>query len=274
MYVPVCRCYTESERRKERAKGKEKMKENKYDDIVFFQKYSEMDRSKKGLEGAGEWKTLEKMLPCFEGKRVLDLGCGYGWHCEYAAEHGAVSVTGVDISRKMLEVAGNSHGGEKIRYLCLPMEEVEFPDASFDVILSSLAFHYVKDFRELAEKADRFLAPGGEFIFSVEHPVFTSNGSQDWFYDDQGKILHFPVDHYYEEGKRKAVFLGEEVIKYHRTLTTYVNTLLDLGMELTGLQEPQPPEEMLDSVPGMREELRRPMMLLLKARKRGRADHR
>ena len=47
-------------------------KENKYDDDIFFQKYSQMSRSQKGLAGAGEWETLKKMLPDFKGKRVLD----------------------------------------------------------------------------------------------------------------------------------------------------------------------------------------------------------
>ena len=65
------------------------MKENKYDDPQFFEKYSHMARSEQGLEGAGEWYALQKMLPDFSGKRVLDLGCGYGWHCRYAARQGA-----------------------------------------------------------------------------------------------------------------------------------------------------------------------------------------
>ena len=54
------------------------MQENKYDNDVFFAKYCQMDRSQKGLEGAGEWATLEPMLPDFAQKRVLDLGCGFG----------------------------------------------------------------------------------------------------------------------------------------------------------------------------------------------------
>lgn len=54
------------------------MKENKYDDEVFFEKYSQMDRSKEGLAGAGEWETLKELIPDFTGKRMLDLGCGYG----------------------------------------------------------------------------------------------------------------------------------------------------------------------------------------------------
>ena len=46
------------------------MKENKYDDPVFFEKYSEMDRSRLGLKGAGEWETLQKLLPDFQGKKI------------------------------------------------------------------------------------------------------------------------------------------------------------------------------------------------------------
>ena len=112
----------------------------------------------------------------------------------------------------------------------------------------------------------QWLSPGGDFVFSVEHPVFTSYGSQDWYYDADGKILHFPVDRYYYEGQRDAVFLGEHVIKYHRTLTTYLNTLLDAGFRILSVIETQPPEHLMD-LPGMKDEMRRPMMLLVAARK-------
>ena len=69
-----------------------------------------MSRSQQGLEGAGEWPALQKLLPNFKGKRVLDLGCGYGWHCIYAMEQGALSATGVDLSEKMLAVARQKTG--------------------------------------------------------------------------------------------------------------------------------------------------------------------
>jgi hypothetical protein len=86
---------------------------------------------------------------------------------------------------------------------------------------------------------------GGDFIFSVEHPIFTAYGAQDWYCDAQGKRLHWPVDQYFSEGMRRAVFLGEEVIKYHKTLTTYVNILINSGFEITGLIEPTPEENIL-----------------------------
>ncbi|MDQ0875695.1 SAM-dependent methyltransferase [Paenibacillus sp. V4I3] len=71
------------------------MKQNKYDDLGFFEKYSEMPRSIGGLNAAGEWPVLRTMIPALRDKRVLDLGCGFGWHCQYAREQQARSVVGV-----------------------------------------------------------------------------------------------------------------------------------------------------------------------------------
>lgn len=244
------------------------MKENKYDDKIFFDKYSQMDRSIKGLAGAGEWHQLKKMLPSFENRRVLDLGCGFGWHCAYAIENGASKAVGVDISENMLQRARSENGSAKTEYLCMPIEDIDFPADSFDIVLSSLAFHYVESFEEICKKVSGVLLAGGSFVFSVEHPVFTAYGTEDWYYDREGNILHWPVDNYFTEGKRDSNFLGETVLKYHKTLTTYVNTLLKTGFCLTELVEPEPSEEMLQSVPGMENELRRPMMLLVSAQKK------
>lgn len=166
----------------------------------------------------------------------------------------------------MLNIAKQKNKDEKTEYQCIAMEDLDFEEASFDVIISSLAFHYVKDFESLANNISKWLKQGGEFVFSVEHPVFTSYGTQDWYYDENGNILHFPVDNYYYEGKREAVFLGEKVIKYHRTLTTYLNTLLQKGFMLQHIIESKPPQSMMH-LEGMKDEMRRPMMLLLSFKK-------
>lgn len=242
------------------------MKENKYDNKDFFIQYSKMERSKKGLQGAGEWFELKKLLSDIYGKKILDLGCGYGWHCKYFIENGAEYVLGTDISHKMLEVAKEKNNDSKIIYKCIAMEDLNFPQKTFDIVFSSLAFHYVKDFQTLVKNIFKWLKIDGELIFSVEHPVFTSYGTQDWYYDNEGNIIHFPVDNYFYEGKRDTVFLGEKIEKYHRTLTTYLNTLLQNGFEFQNIIEPQPPEEMI-KIPGMKNELRRPMMLLISVKK-------
>lgn len=244
------------------------MKENKYDNAQFFEAYSQFPRSVEGLSAAGEWPELKKLLPDFTGKRVLDIGCGFGWHCVYAAEHGAVDVIGTDISAKMLAVAKEKTTCPNVHYRQVAMEDLDFAADSFDVVVSSLAFHYTPDFAAMCQKVNDWLAAGGRFVFSVEHPVFTAEGSQDWAYDSDGKVAHWPVDRYYIEGERDAVFLGEHVTKYHRTLTTYMGSLLQSGFDVTDVVEPQPPAHLLNRVPGMRDELRRPMMLLMAANKK------
>jgi len=243
------------------------MKKNIYDDPVFFNKYSQMERSIKGLEGAGEWTTLESMLPDFSGKRVLDLGCGFGWHCQYAVERGATSVVGVDISERMLAVA-KEKTSEEIVYVHEPIETVNIAQSSFDVVISSLAFHYIEPFEGVLGRIYSWLVGGGDLVFSVEHPIFTSEGIQDWCYDTNGNIRHFPVDNYFYEGRRETRFLGERVLKYHKTLTTYLNSLIQVGFEITGVVEPQPSESMLELDASLRNELRRPMVLVVSTRKR------
>ena len=244
------------------------MKENKYDNSDFFSQYSQMSRSVEGLKGAGEWHVLQKMLPDFAGKRVLDLGCGFGWHCVYAIEHGATHVTGIDISKKMLEEARKRNPSPFIEYQCMAIEDFDFQPDSYDIVISSLTFHYLESFTDICRKINNCLTPGGAFVFSVEHPVFTAYGNQEWHYDQDGKPIHWPVDRYFTEGKRTAIFLGEEVVKYHKTLTTYINGLLQTGFEICELIEPQPDERLLDTIPGMKDELRRPMMLLISAKKK------
>lgn len=241
------------------------MRENKYDNEQFFAQYSRMERSTQGLAGAGEWHALRRMLPDFRGKRVLDLGCGFGWHCRYAAEQGAAQVIGTDISERMLSRAREINSAPAIEYRRMAIEDLDFPAGAFDIVLSSLAFHYVESFAMIAEKVAGCLTPGGSFVFSVEHPIFTAQGAQAWHLDAAGNPSHWPVDRYFEEGARQAVFLGETVTKYHRTLATYLQTLLQSGFTLTHFTEPTPDPGLLAAHPEYADELRRPMFAIFAA---------
>ncbi|RED40820.1 bifunctional 2-polyprenyl-6-hydroxyphenol methylase/3-demethylubiquinol 3-O-methyltransferase UbiG [Paenibacillus sp. VMFN-D1] len=243
------------------------MKQNKYDDSAFFAAYKEMPRSIGGLGAAGEWHEFKALLPDLQGKSVLDLGCGFGWHCRYAREQHAAAVVGVDISANMLESAREQSDDPAITYLQAPIEDIDFPDDHFDVVLSSLAFHYVQSFDAVCQKVHSCLKQGGTFVFSVEHPIFTSRPEQEWILDDQGSPLYWPVDHYQDEGVRNTAFLTDHVIKYHRTLSTYINDLIRTGFAITAVREPLPDPKLMHH-PGMKDETRRPMFLILSAEKK------
>ncbi|WP_129715251.1 bifunctional 2-polyprenyl-6-hydroxyphenol methylase/3-demethylubiquinol 3-O-methyltransferase UbiG [Pedobacter sp. SYP-B3415] len=243
------------------------MKENKYDNAAFFEAYSEMPRSKQGLTATGEWEALQKMLPGLKGKSVLDLGCGYGWHCIYAAEQGASRVVGIDLSEKMIAVAKSKSKDLPITYIQTAIEDFDRESSSFDVVFSSLALHYLPELDTTFKQVWNLLNDGGEFIFSMEHLVFTAREEQDWFKDEHGEVLHWPLDNYQDEGIRKTSFLGHEVVKYHRTLESILNGLLKTGFNIQAISEPKPPLHMLERDPALVHELRRPIFLMVRSRK-------
>ena len=244
------------------------MRQNKYDDPGFYENYSRMPRSAGGLEAAGEWPVFRDMLPDLNGKKVLDIGCGYGWHCRYARERQARAVVGVDLSEKMLERARESTADPAIDYRRMAIEDLDFPDGEFDAAISSLALHYVESFEDVCRKVHRILAPGGSFVLSVEHPVFTALAAQDWHYGPNGERLHWPVDRYFDEGSRRACFLGHDVVKYHRTVASHLNALIEAGFAIRKVAEPGPAPELLAKYPEMRDEARRPIFLLIAADKK------
>lgn len=241
------------------------MKQNKYDDPGFFANYSQMPRSIGGLNAAGEWPAFRSLIPNLQGKRVLDLGCGFGWHCRYAREQQARSVVGIDLSANMIARARECTDDATIEYRQHAIEDIDFAAGQFDVVISSLALHYVERFDLICQKVHHCLVSGGSFVFSVEHPIFTALAAQDWYYGPQGERLHWPVDDYQDEGARQARFLDHDVVKYHRTVATHVNALINSGFQITQLSEPQPTREILAKYPEMRDETRRPIFLLIAA---------
>lgn len=239
---------------------------NIYDDESFFEAYANMARSRGGLEAAGEWHQLQPLFPDVAGKRVLDLGCGCGWHCKYAADRGAARVLGLDLSRRMLERASRENAAPAITYRLCGIEDYAYPESAWDLVVSNLALHYVEDLEAAYRNVFRTLAPGGVFLFNIEHPVFTAGIREDWIYGGDGGPLYWPVDNYFFPGERETLFLGHSVRKQHHTLTQILNPLPRLGFHLEAVEEAVPPAEMMD-LPGMADELRRPMMLLVRARR-------
>lgn len=239
---------------------------NEYDNKEFFEQYAQMSRSREGLAGAGEWHQLKKMFPPLEGKKVLDLGCGYGWHCAYAAEQGASEILGIDVSERMIAEANKSSPDARICYRVSDLEQYEYPEETWDCVISNLALHYIEDLEQIYRSVHRTLKKGGTFLFNIEHPVYTAREGQDWIFDEKGSPLYWPVDDYFYPGKRHTRFLGCDVEKYHHTLTEIMNGLIRTGFRIEGVEEARPSEEMM-GIPGMKDEMRRPMMLMIRAGK-------
>ena len=240
--------------------------QNIYDDPVFFAGYAALPRSLLGLDAVFEWPSFRRLLPVsVTGLRVLDLGCGMGYMARDLRARGAASVLGVDLSERMLNEARRGGGDPAIAWLRADLASFAPPPASFDLIVSSLALHYIADYSALVKRAAIGLARGGRFVFSVEHPIFTANEPSDWHIGEDGTKAHWPVDRYQEQGERRTRWFTDGVVKYHRTVETYIAGLLAHGLTLTGIAEPVANPEQLADRPEWREEVRRPPFLLLAA---------
>lgn len=240
--------------------------QNIYDEAGFFGAYSALPRSVHGLAGAPEWPTLRSLLPALADSRVLDLGCGFGWFCRWAAEQGAASVLGVDVSQRMLERARAETQGSIVSYQRADLEGFAPEPAGFDLAYSSLAFHYLADLDGLLARVVAGLAPGGRLVCSVEHPLMTAPVLQRWSEDEAGRPA-WPVNGYLDEGVRRTDWLAKGVIKQHRTIATYLDLLRRNGFSLTQLVEWGPSAEQVSAHPEWRKERERPAFLLMAAQR-------
>lgn len=130
---------------------------NEYDNESFFREYAKLPRSRDGLCSAGEWHQLKPLFPPLQGKAVLDLGCGYGWHCRFAAEQGALRVLGIDLSRKMIDEAQKRSIEKQIEYRVCGIEEYEYPENMWDCVVSNLALHYIENLEAIFQKVHQTL---------------------------------------------------------------------------------------------------------------------
>lgn len=243
-------------------------KQNIYDNEIFFNGYKSIRENGNNANNLFEKPALFSMLPQLKNKAVLDLGCGYGEHCVSFVESGARKVIGIDISKKMLEIAEAENAHPKITYINIPMENIGELDGRFDVVVSSLAIHYVEDYKGLVCNVYNLLNKNGVFVFSQENPLNTCfSGGSRWTKDENGNKLCANISNYSTDGERESVWFVDKVKKYHRTFSTIINTLIECGFVIERLAEPVPTKETLDKYPEYRDLIHKPDFLLVKARK-------
>lgn len=242
-------------------------KQNIYDNETFFEGYKKIRERKVNANTLFEMPALFSLLPDLTGMRVLDLGCGFGEHCKEFIRLGAESVVGIDISEKMLEVSRAENADEKITYLRLPMEDLDQVEGQFNIVISSLAMHYVENFAGVVRNIGKKLTKGGLFVFSQEHPINTCHTTGErWTLDENGKKIHVNLKNYCIERENESVWFVDNVKRYHRKFSTIVNTLVDGGFMIERMIEPHPSAKMIEEYPDYEDNLHKPDFLLIKAR--------
>jgi SAM-dependent methyltransferase len=118
-----------------------------------------------------ERPAMIERLPALQGKNVLDIGCASGFFTDYALKNGA-SVTGVDISKVMIDKLASRIMSLKLKIYCAdisqPMPFLK-PD-TYDCVICSLVFHYIKDWEPLLAELYRVMKKGARLVISTHHP--------------------------------------------------------------------------------------------------------
>jgi SAM-dependent methyltransferase len=178
------------------------------------------------------------LVPALIGQRVLDVACGQGRLSRYLARQGA-DVTGVDISAAMLDRARVT-GPDDITYVRADVAEPPawWDGRSFDGCTCELALMDIDDLAGTLSAVAMVLRPGGWFVASIVHPCLpgTEKGQSSWppgeGYDREG---WWTSPEHSRDGARIRVGAS------HRKLSTYLNALLDAGLEAERFIEPPAP---------------------------------
>jgi SAM-dependent methyltransferase len=111
------------------------------------------------------------LLPDLRDKNVLDIGCASGFFTEYALIEEA-SVTAVDISKVMIDRLASRLKSPKIKFFCADVSQpMPFLESdTYDCIIGSLVFHYIKDWEPLLAELYRVMKKGGRLVISTHHP--------------------------------------------------------------------------------------------------------
>jgi SAM-dependent methyltransferase len=235
-----------------------------FDNPDVFDQYLQHRESRDNPNDAMETPVILDLLGPVHAGRILDLGCGDGRLGRTLLERGAATYVGVDGSAKMVALAKENLRGSAAQVVREDIRSWAYPLEAFDIVLSRLALHYIEDLDGVLHRIRGSLAPDGRFIFSVEHPVLTSCDKalppgtirQDWI-----------VDNYFDTGQRVTRWMGELVVKYHRTVEDYFVSLQRAGFVIEQLREGKPDRHAFSSNESFERRMRIPLFLIFGARK-------
>jgi ubiquinone/menaquinone biosynthesis C-methylase UbiE len=229
-----------------------------------------------------------EMLPDVRGLVGLDIGCGEGYNTRLVSQRGA-RMTALDISRVFVGHAKASENKEPvgIRYLVASAVELPFGSATFDFAAGFMSFMDIPETPRVMAEAHRVLKPGGFLQFSITHPCYDTPHRRN-LRDEKGLTYAYEVGRYFENlaGEIQEWLFSaappearEGISKFKtprftRTLSQWLNGLIETGFILEQIGEPRPSDEVVRQHPNLQDAQVVAYFLHVRARKpeRGRTE--
>jgi SAM-dependent methyltransferase len=226
-----------------------------------------------GFTEGADAEYTEQILPLAAthlagARRVLDVGCGEGQVTRLAAGlRGVELAVGADPTQAQVVVAAE-RGGVFVR---ASAEGLPFPDGSFDAAIACLVFEHVRAMDQAIAEIGRVLAPGGRFVFMLNHPLLQTPGS-GWIDDTILDEQYWRIGPYLtEDSNIEEVEKNVWIPFIHRPVSRYVNAMAAAGLYVTRMEEPAPPPGFLARAEEYQAAATIPRLLLLRAEKLARA---
>jgi len=208
-----------------------------------------------------------EMLPDVEGLSGVDVGCGEGHNTRLLAKCKS-RLTAIDISDVFIKYARQSEVNDPlgIEYLVASAVELPFADGSLDFATAFMSFMDVPETDGILAEAYRVLRPGGFLQFSITHPCFDTphrrnlrdeNGVTyaievgDYFRDLNGEISEWLFGAAPAEAKRDLTKF--KAPRFTRTISQWLNTLVETGFTLERIEEPRPSDETVRVCPDLQD---------------------
>jgi ubiquinone/menaquinone biosynthesis C-methylase UbiE len=172
---------------------------------------------------------------------ICDLACGQGRISRALAREGA-AVWGIDRSARLIDIARRLSLEEPNppQFLEASASNLSMiPDERFDGVLCHMALMDIEELQPSLREVRRILVPNGWFVFSLLHPCFHTSNSGELTTDEGVQRI---VGRYFAEGfwiSPSRTGPPGRVGAYHRSISTYLNALLDEGLVLERVAEPQ-----------------------------------
>lgn len=130
------------------------------------------------------FEYFDRFISSWKDLRVLDVGCGGGYTCEFLAERGAI-VSGIDQSQACIQSAiEHAKPNYSIDYQLGQAEKLPYSDDSFDVVICVDVLEHVDDVEKAIAQIQRVFKSGGIFLFDTINRTWKSKVVMIWLLED------------------------------------------------------------------------------------------